>query len=392
MRVLYASHTSVMSGAEMTLLDLLRAMPRDIETCVACPDGELRLALDELGIRSVRITGTSGSLRLHPTHSSRALAETARSAAQLRCAASRFGADVVHANSIRASLIASVTRGLAGPPMLAHLHDVLPAGGVGNAIAHVLARSSRVVLANSGYTAADFSRKSGGRGRVEVVDNPVDLERFDPSRVDPAATRARLDVPVSARLVGTVGQITPWKGQSDAIRAFARARREHPELQLVIAGAAKFVDPGTRYDNEAYERSLRALTDELGVRDAVLFCGEIRDVPALMASLDVALVPSWEEPFGRVIIEAMAMGTPVLATDVGGPADIVSDGIDGLLLPPRMPDLWGDRLTALLREPGRIEAMGTAARATVAGRYGLPSFMRSVVNSYELALGIAAVP
>lgn len=258
MRILYASHTSVISGAERTLLDLLRALPTEIEPFVACPGGELRLALGELGIPCLGMVGTSGSLRLHAAHSSRALAETAWSAAQLRTASSRFRADVVHANSIRASLIASAARTLLGPPIIAHLHDVLPAGRVGSTIARALAASSRVVLANSGYTAADFRLKAGNRGRVQVVDNPVDLDRFDPCRIDATAARARLDLPARCPLIGVIAQITPWKGQSDAIRALAIARHRHPELQLVISGAAKFVGPGTRYDNQAYARLLRA--------------------------------------------------------------------------------------------------------------------------------------
>jgi glycosyltransferase involved in cell wall biosynthesis len=385
-----------MSGAELTLLDLLRALPTAIEPLVACPPGELRRALDGMGVPCARITGTTGSLRLHLAHSSRATAQTAASAVQLRAAASRFGADIVHANSIRASLIASAARTLRGPPVLSHLHDVLPAGRVGHAIARVLAMSSRVVLANSGYTAADFVLKAGGRGRgrvrVEIVNNPVDLERFDPARTDPGAVRAQLGLRATSRLVGVVGQITPWKAQSDAIRAFAVARQAHHDLQLVIAGAAKFVEAGTRYDNRDYDRSLRALAMGLGVGDDVRFCGEVKDVPGLMAALELALVPSWEEPFGRVVIEAMAMATPVLATNVGGPAEIISDEIDGLLLAPREPNLWGQRLTRVLSEPDRIVAMGSAARTTVAARYDLPSFTRSIVNCYELAMATAALP
>jgi glycosyltransferase involved in cell wall biosynthesis len=385
-RVLYASHTSVISGAELTLLDLLRAVPPDTEPLVACPGGELRRALDDLGVPCVRMVGTSGSLRLHPAHSCRAAAEMACSAAQLRVAASRFDADVVHANSIRASMIASAARGLAGPPILAHLHDVLPSGPMGSAIARLLAISSRIILANSTYTADDFRRKAAGRGNVAVIDNPVDLARFDPDRIDGGTARAQLGLPATGPLIGIVAQVTPWKGQSDAVRALAIARREHPTLKLVVAGAAKFVDAGARYDNQAYARSLRTLARELAVDDAVIFCGAVDDVPALMAALDLVLVPSWEEPFGRVVIEAMAMRTSVIATNVGGPAGIITDGIDGLLLAPRTPVRWGERVAQLLGRPEQMAALGDAARTTVASRYDLPSFTRSVINCYDAAL------
>lgn len=385
MRVLYASHTSVISGAERTLLDLLRALPAEIEPVVACPPGELHAALGELGVPCRRMVGTRGSLRIHPVHSSRALAETAWSAAQLRAAAASCRADLIHANSIRASLIASAARPLMGPRVISHLHDVLPPGRVGSVIARTLAVTSSVVLANSRYTAADFEVKAAGRGCLRVVDNPVDLARFDPTRLEPADARTRLDLPAREPLIGIIAQITPWKGQSDAIRTLAIARKQHPELKLVIAGAAKFVDAGTRYDNHAYARSLPALARELGVQDAVIFTGEIDDVPALIAALDLVLVPSWEEPFGRVVIEAMAMRTLVIATNVGGPADIISDGIDGVLLPPRRPDLWGNQVTQLLRQRGQMAAMGDAACLAATNRYDLPSFTRLIRNSYDLA-------
>jgi glycosyltransferase involved in cell wall biosynthesis len=385
-RVLYASHTATISGGELTLLDLLHGLPGEVDPCVACPDGELREALDQFGVPCIRIVGTTGSLRLHPAHSTRAIAQTARSAVQLRVAASRFDADVIHANSIRASLIAAATRALAGPPVLAHVHDVLPPGRVGAAIARLLAVSSRVILANSRYTAADFRRQAAGRGHVEVVDNPVDLDRFDPHRLDRTAARSRLGLPEQLPLIGVVAQITPWKGQSDAIRALAVARQQHPDLQLVIAGAAKFVEPGTRYDNQAYAQSLRVLAAELDVGAAVIFAGEVTDVPALMAALDLVLVPSWEEPFGRVVIEAMAMRRPVLATNIGGPMDIVTDGVDGLLLAPRDPKLWGERVAQLLSTPRQMAAIGASARTTVEARFDLPSFTQSIVNSYAMAL------
>ncbi len=386
MRVLYANHTSVVSGAERTLLDLVGALPPGVEPLVACPDGELRRALDKIGVQCTAMVGTSGSLRLHPVRSPRGIAETLASAAQLRVAARRLDADLIHANSIRASLIAAAAHAASGPPVLAHLHDVLPAGRLGSVIARALAASSSTVLANSSYTAADFERKAPGRVRVEVVDNPVDLDRFDPARIDRDTARARLRLPIGLPLTGVVAQLTPWKGQSDAIRALAVTRRQHPQLKLVIAGAAKFVNAGTRYDNQRYARSLRTLTRDLGVEDAVIFSGEIEDVPALMTALDLVLVPSWEEPFGRVVIEAMAMRTPVIATNVGGPAGIITDGVDGLLLAPRTPELWGARMTRLLDQPERMTAMGNAARDAVAPHYDLRAFTRSMVKTYESAL------
>src|SRR5207244_4255122 len=102
----------------------------------------------------------------------------------------------------------------------------------------------------------------------------------------------------------------------------------------LVVGEPTFTSGATRYRNEAYDESLRQLAAELGVSESVSFLGGREDVPEIVRSLDVLLVPSWEEPFGRTILEGMAMEVPVIATNVGGPPEIVADGKDGLLLPP----------------------------------------------------------
>ena len=93
-----------------------------------------------------------------------------------------------------------------------------------------------------------------------------------------------------------VGQLTPWKGQDDAIRALARLLPRYPGAHLLIVGEAKFTAPSARYDTGRYRRDLEALAVELGVPGRVTFTGERGDIPALMAALDVLLMPSWSEP------------------------------------------------------------------------------------------------
>ena len=116
-----------------------------------------------------------------------------------------------------------------------------------------------------------------------------------------------------------------------------------------------------RYDNEAFLESLRRLAAQLGVADRVAFLGEREDVPDILAALDLLLVPSWEEPFGRVVIEAMSMSVPVIATNVGGPAEVVRDGEDGILLPPGRPATWAAVAFELLSDPGRARCAGASS-------------------------------
>jgi L-malate glycosyltransferase len=283
-----------------------------------------------------------------------------------------LGVDLVHANSIRAGLIAALARQLGGPPTVVHLRDVLPSRVLSATIVLLIDRSVDAVVANSRYTLEHMPRRFR-HATPTVVHNPVDLARFDPTSADPAALRRELGLGADVRLLTVVAQVTPWKGQDTAIRALAGLRARGHDVHLALAGSAKFVAKETRYDNAAYLAELHALIGELGVCEHVTFLGEREDVPVVMAGADVLLMPSWEEPFGRAVIESMAMGTAVAATSVGGTAEIVTDGLDGLLVSPCEPPRWVEALDRLLGDDAlrtRIAAAGQErARAFAADRH-----------------------
>jgi glycosyltransferase involved in cell wall biosynthesis len=166
----------------------------------------------------------------------------------------------------------------------------------------------------------------------------------------------------------------------------ARLRSEGHSVRLLLVGSAKFVARVTRYDNDAYRAWLGKLTCALEVEDAVLFLGERDDVPSILAASDIALVPSWEEPFGRSVVEAMAMKRAVVATNVGGPCEIITHGKDGMLLPPHDPELWTDAVRRLTVEPETRRDMGSAARARVTEAFRIESHVDALLDVYERVL------
>jgi glycosyltransferase involved in cell wall biosynthesis len=368
-KVLAVNHTALVSGGERSLLTALEALPSDVDVVVACPPGPLHDALVAAGRPTVRLHGTAGSLKLHLTHTPRALAELALAALQLRRAVRAVAPDVVYANSIRAGLLAAVALRRGRPPFVAHVRDVLPPGRASDAVLRLVVRRAARVVANSRHTARAV-RAAVGDVEVEVLYSPVAVDRITAA---PSRARAREALGYAAAegppLLGIVAQLTPWKGQDDAIRALAAVRRRGHPAELLLVGSAKFVSGATRHDNRAYTDGLHRLAGELGVADAVRFLGERDDVPAVLAALDCLLLPSWEEPFGRAIVEGMVAGLPVIATNVGGPVEILSDGTDGLLLAPREPAVWAEAIAALLDDPDRRRAMGAAAHRTAVGRF-----------------------
>jgi len=381
MRVLYVNQTAQVSGAERSLLALLDGLGPAVDRIVVCPDGELAASVAERGIGRYRIVGTQASFRLRPVRTGRALAEIGRSAVEVRRLAARVEADLIHANTTRASLIALLARSRNGPPVLAHIRDWAPRSLLSRLVLGLIGNRAGLVVANSAYVARQFD---GLRLRrpVRVVHNPVDLGRFNPLVVDRTVARRVLELAGEAVALAVIAQLTPWKGQDDAIRALAELSAGGRDVVLLLAGSAKFAGPRTSFDNVAFERELHALAARLDVAERVRFLGERSDVPQVLAATDILLVPSWREAFGRIAVEGMAMGVPVVATEVGGPAEIVRPGIDGLLLQPRRPKLWAEKLEPLVDDSEGRRRIGASGRARAA-LFSVPAHASRMLEIYR---------
>jgi L-malate glycosyltransferase len=385
-RVLYVERTGLVGGGERSLLGLLDALPTEVEARLACPDGPLAAQAHGRGASTTKIAESVGSLKLHPLHTPVALGAMTVAAAGVHRAARAWRPDILHANSIRAGMIAAPVARIVNRPLILHVRDRLPSSPMTLRLQATLAARSQAVVAISHHVARAFDPDRRAR-RLEVIDNPFDLVRLDPARIDRSAARAALGLANGAPVLSLVGQITPWKGQEEAVRALAMLRSTHPEAILLVVGETKFTTRATRYDNRAYLRGLHEIIGQLGLQGAVRFLGEREDVPAILRASDVALAPSWDEPFGRAVVEAMAMGVPTVATRVGGPSEIIDDGIDGVLVAPRRPEAWSTAIGRLLDdEPGRL-AMGAAARRTALARFGRERHAVDVVALYREVLG-----
>jgi glycosyltransferase involved in cell wall biosynthesis len=381
--VLIVNHTGLMSGAEATTLELLREPQDELRYIWASPRGELADAARALGAVHVPLRGTTGSLRLSVRDTPIALAELAGMGVAVRRAVARHRIDLVHAVSMRAGIAAAISRRLGGPPFLIYQHDVAPSRRIGAAI-RALVDPPAARLVGCSQHVVDTLRREGFRTPADVVLEPVDVERF--RSADGPVERVRRDLaPGDGPLIAEIAQISPWKGQDVAIRALAEVRRRHPDARLAIVGDVKFAARATRFDNPAFAARLHALVAELGLEEAVVFAGRLGDMPTVMRAIDVLLLPSWEEPFGRVVAEAMAAGTPVVATSVGGPAEIIADGRDGLLAPPRDPTAWAAAINRLLDDPAQARRMGERARESAA-RWGLDGFYSAMRAAHLAAL------
>ena len=233
--------------------------------------------------------------------------------------------------------------GLPEPDWLDRLATLMPARGI-------------LVLSRDG--AAAQARLWPPRPQ-RLVYPGASLERFDAARAEsPAAARAALGLPPGGTLIGIVGRLQRWKGMHVLIDALPAVRARHPDAHVVIVGGAHEPEPD-------YPDELRSQVHRLGLDGAVTFAGFQTDVPRWMQAMDVIVHASDREPFGIVVIEAMALGKPVVAGAAGGPAEIITPGVDGLLAPFGDAGALAQALLQFLDDPGLAArcAVGAARRA-----------------------------
>jgi glycosyltransferase involved in cell wall biosynthesis len=220
---------------------------------------------------------------------------------------------------------------------------------------------ARGVIVVSRAAAAAQSRVWPPR-RQWLVYPGASLEAFDPSRLPaPAAARSKLGLPGDGPLIGMTGRLQRWKGMHLFIAAIARVRESRPDVRAVIVGGAHETEP-------QYGAELRTQVHELGLDEVVTFAGFQPNVAEWMQAMDVFVHASDREPFGIVVVEAMALGKPVVAGADGGPAEIITDGENGLLTP------YGDAgslAKAILRY---LDDDAFAARVAAAARIRAAAF------------------
>jgi glycosyltransferase involved in cell wall biosynthesis len=398
MRILFVNHTGASSGAELALMRLVDGLRAEHSLAVACPpEGPLAEAVDAAAIERLPVPAFEASLRLHPVQTPVGLARLAAGGVSLARTVRRHRPDVLHANTPRAGLMAAGACSAGGPPLVVRAHEQLPPTFVGRGVRLVLAHSASAVVTVSKDTALRFN-EGLRRPLATHVYNSFDRERFDPERVDPAPVREELGIPAGAPLLGQVAQITPWKGQDTAIRALAELRRGGIDAHLLLVGEIAFAGKAVRYDNHGFLRDLHALVTELDLGSAVHFLGRRSDVPEIMRALDLSLLPSWDEPFANVMLESMAMGTPLLVSEVGGGPELVEDRVSGRLLPPQRPGSWAEAIRELMLDRDALETMGVRAReATVefddeTHARDMLAIYRRVLGEGEPALGVEDRP
>lgn len=370
---LFVSHTGEKGGAELFLTDLVKAGPHSWRACFLS-GGAAADDLIDAGRTPVMLSAGKKMLSIRRDASFGALlrgaADVVAVAWQLSREARRY--DVICANSQKALFVCALAATFSRRPLVWILHDIVtdPAFSAANRRASLaFARLfARLVAVNSEETGRAFIEAGGEADKVRIVYNgfdPAKARIYEPG----AAARLRAELGLGPQpLVGLFGRLSEWKGQHVFLDAIAAMEG----VQAVIVGGALF-------GQEAYEARIREQASRLGLDGRVRFLGFRPDVPELMAAMDVVAHTSIvAEPFGRVVVEAMMCGRPVVATRGGGVTEIIRDGETGLLVPPGNASALAAAIGRILSQPALAERLARKGRKDVSQRFSLEETCRSV--------------
>ncbi len=377
-RVAVVCHTGTLGGAEVALCRLLAAVDRTRfdPIVILFADGPLGSRLREQGIE-VRVLELEAKVAGAERHSLgrwssvRSVPATAWFVIRLARLLRRIDPDVVHTNSLKADLIATPAARLARRPVVWYLHDRISAdylpGWLARVVRTLARRAPGAVLANSRATLSTVAPLPASRAAVAYPGLPL---------TEPVLAHMPADPP----RIGIIGRISPTKGQQVFLRAAAIVHRQWPEVQFVVVGAALF-------NEQAYETDTHRLAEELGLGAVVRFTGQVSDpgveLTDLSACVHASPVP---EPFGQVILEAMAAGVPVIATRGGGVGEITGSSDQfALTVPPGDVAALASAMLAVLADPAAAAARAERAGQRVRERFDIALTAHIVQDTWQRA-------
>jgi glycosyltransferase involved in cell wall biosynthesis len=358
-RIAFVDHAPFVGGAETVLLDLIAHLDRSrFDPVVFLPAGSpLVQHLDARGVPWRDLPMPRINVR-SPT----ALLRWRRTSGELARLARECGADLIHSNTVRAHLGSAFVRDV---PVVWMLHDdTFPPW-----LFRRLRRRPARLIANSYTTASTYNLE--GDPRAYVVHNGVDTQAEPGDRY---RFRRRIGIGPDELLVAHVGRLVRWKGQHLFIRAAARIAGEYPQAHFTLIGTYAESDesPGILGGGATYHAELQRLAQSAGLGSRLTFAGHQDNIADVYAGIDLLVHTSTRpEPFGRVLIEAMSAGVPVIASAQGGPTEIVEDGITGLLVTPGSSQALAEALTKILADASRRAEMGVAARRLAIERFDI---------------------
>lgn len=266
-------------------------------------------------------------------------------------------------------------------PHVWHIRDTIEPGGFlkfsfGSKLARYIMKcfSSRMIVISEAIGSAYVAKPKDWK-KISIIHNGVDIAPFDKS-LHLEAAREKYDLAIMSKVVGMIAQMHSRKRHQDFLQAASIVCDQLPNTLFFIVG-------GEANETNAYSIAIKQLSRELGITKQIKWLNFQTNVVDILKTIDLLVVPSDDEPFGRVAIEAMAASKPVVATRVGGIPEVVVDGVTGLLVPPRCPEELAHAILKILKHEKLGSSMGIAGRNRVEQHFSAEKYVENVTNVYK---------
>jgi glycosyltransferase involved in cell wall biosynthesis len=362
MKILQICSARQLGGGEKHLADLANALARRGHDVFAAlvPSSPLLAELPAVPRKNIVELRMRNSLNL-------------ASALKLAQFAREHQIKIIHAHVARDYPLAAIVSRRAGARLVLTRHVLFPMSGLHRL---TLRRPARVIAVSEAVAAGLRGQKIFDPDRIVLVHNGIDVDRFAKGREDTAGDAQG----ANKRLrVGMIGHLAPIKGQEDFVRAAAIVCGFRNDVDFVIAGE----DKSRGGDNR---KSLERLIEELDLNQRIHLIGWVDDVARLLPTFDLFVSPARAEPFGLSIVEAMASGTPVVATMSEGAREIIEDDKTGRLVPIGDVEVLGKAISDLLSDPAQRRRLSANAVRAVRERFSLERMLEATEEIYRQAL------
>ncbi|TVP57711.1 MAG: glycosyltransferase family 1 protein [Nodularia sp. (in: Bacteria)] len=373
MKILFLDQSGKPGGAELCLIDI--AKPYGDRALVGLfADGDFRKLLQQHHI-PVKVLATQPIQVRKQSNFLQALASVGQLAPLLaKVVQTAKEYDLIYANTQKALVIGALASFLARRPLVYHLHDILSSEHFSRTnlrIAVTLAnRFASLVIANSQASHTAFIAEGGNAKLTEIVYNGFDRQNYQTVASEVKELRQQLGLE-GKFVVGHFSRLAPWKGQHILIRALSECP---PEVTVILVGDALFGE-------QDYVQELHEQVAKLKLENRVQFLGFRADVPQLMAACDlVAHTSIAPEPFGRVIVEAMLCGRPVVAAKAGGAVELIEHGRNGFLVTPGESEELAQVIQTCVAEVEMTATIANHGRAIAGQRFDIVAINQQIAQ------------
>lgn len=372
-RVMYLTHTAKLGGAEKSLYNLIKNIDTSMyEPILVCGEnGELVESIKKLGVRAEVIP----MKQINTKYKIKGLYRLATTSIKLRNFIKANKIDVVHNNTYRARFFGTIAGFMSNIKIITHVRDIMHWTFIEKELTKF---EDRIIAISNAVNNHIFDQiDSNERIKVSRIYNGVDIDEFNPNTLEKSILRDEYSIDEDKIILGAVGRFDEWKRFDLFVEAANILKEKYNNLYFFIVGDS------FNEEQDKIKSNIKKLIAKYELNDNVILTGYRRDVSTVMNSFDIFVLTSDNEPFGRVLIEALSLNLPIVSTNNGGAPEIVKENINGILVNYNDKVALAKGIETILDDLNLRKSMENNNRISAKERFSIQSHVLSIQNLYN---------